>query len=438
METFIKLMDRVTKMTLLCFWMLGIVVFLTNSAVSDPAKWQTQPTFIPDLEEQVQHEPEPEPIPKWQENIMPETKDKIYLTWAYRPQKFTEKPPGVNVLAPLWFYVEDANEDGVPQLMDITELGRKADFKGYVNESHEQGAKVWATIVSFNPSLTDALIHTPEYKQAFIDKTASYIEELELDGINFDFENMNPAHKLDFTQFIKDCADAWKPLDTVISVDVTVKSDSPDSTNWYQSYDHKSLGEVADYLAVMTYDQHSNHSAAGPVASLEWVDHKIKGILEDVPSNKILLGIPFYGRDFPSRMVDDDPDYLEPTWSSQSRGVVTIFKKNVDDVLESDRFVNINNSEIIVNQWLVKNEWMNYDEVHYLKFIDQNGLVHEIWYEDEKSLALKAELVNKYHLAGVAVWQQAYGRDSFWEAIGSEIGLMDETSDVSSEEHQNE
>ena len=428
MEFIIRLIDRVTKRLLLYFWILGIVIFLTNSNISDLAKWQTRPTFISDIGEHVEPEPEPEPIPKWQDNIMPETKDKIYLTWAYKPQKFDEKPSGVNVLAPLWFYVEDKGGDGIPRLMDIIELGREADFNGYVNQSHEQGAKVWGTVVSFNPSLTDPLIHTSEYRQAFIEKMAAYIEELSLDGINFDFENMNPAHKMDFTEFVKDCADAWRPLGCVISVDVTVKSGAPDSTNWYQCYDHKSLGEVADYLAVMAYDQHSNHSVAGPVASLEWVDDKIKGILEDVPSNKILLGIPFYGRDFPSMMMDDDPDALEPTWSSGSRGVVTIFKKHVDEMLDSDRFTNINNKEIIVKEWLVKNEWMENDEVHYLKFIDQNDMFHEIWYDDEKSLALKADLVNKYHLAGVAVWQQSYGRDSFWEAVGSEIGLLNEIS----------
>jgi len=427
MEQVLECIDWLSRRILLFLWIFILFISLTGSTYySLTIEHQDEQVFNPIPEDTY----EPDPIPKkdWRDNIRPEPEHKIYATWAYRPQNFQGKPPGVNVLAPVWLYVVDENDDGIPRLKHIAELGRKADYKGYVQQAHQAGAEVWGTVVSFEPDLSDRLIHTPEYRQDFINKLIDCINDWELDGINFDFENMNPLHKLDYTDFIRECAEALRSIGCTVSVDVTVKSDIPEPNNWYQCYDHESLGQVVDYMAVMTYDQHSHHSQAGPVASLEWVERKIQGILEDVPSDKILLGVPFYGRDFPSLMEGDDPEMLIPTWSSQNRSVVTIFKSHVDKLMESDKFTNINGKEIKVKEWLIKNEWVEELGVHYIKFIDEEEKVHEIWYEEEKSLELKAKLVKKYHLAGVAVWQQAYGRDSFWEVIKNELQSSNDSS----------
>lgn len=437
MEHALKYIDCLSRRIMLFLWIFIIFISSTGSTYYSSninSKEQGGQVFNPIVEEELDSEAPPQK--DWRDNIQPEPEHKIFATWAYRPQKFQEKPIGVNVLAPIWLFVVDENDDNIPRLKHIAELGRNADYTGYVAQAHEAGAKVWGTIVSFESDLTDILIHTPEYRQKFINKMIECVNSWNLDGINFDFENMNPRHKLDFTDFIRECAEALRAIGRTISVDVTVKSDVPEPNNWYQCYDHESLGEVVDYVAVMTYDQHSHHSGAGPVASLDWVERKLQGILEDVPSDKILLGIPFYGRDFPSLIDEEDPENLIPTWSSQNRSVVTIFKSHVDQLLESDKFTDTNKKEIEVREWLVKNEWIDELGVHYIKFVDQENKVHEIWYDEEKSLALKASLVKKYHLAGVAVWQQAYGRDSFWEAISNELWPPEEISNEDSIEFE--
>jgi len=420
-------MNKIITILRFCFKGALLILFITAGLLPCPgtvdAGWSdrnVREVFSPggDIDGEGEEAP---PEKSWRDNIRPEPEHKIFATWAYRPLELKEKPPEVTVLAPVWFFVEDKNGDGIPRLMDVNELGRKTDIKAYVDKAHSEGAQVWGTVVSFTPSLSDALIHTPDLRQEFIDKLVYYVETYGLDGINFDFENMNPLHKLDYTAFIKECTDVLRPMGVIISVDVTVKADYESLTNWYQCYDHKSLGEVVDYMAVMTYDEHKNHSGAGPVASIRWVEEKLQGILEDVPSDKVLLGIPFYAYDFKSTMIDGNPDMLVPTWSAEKRGVVTVLKSQIDEMLAKDEYIDMNNQKIEIKEWLVKDEWDDDFGNYYLKFIDQNDIVHEIWYDEPRSLAEKARLVKKYHLAGVAVWRMNFGRPAFWEAIDREL-----------------
>lgn len=358
-------------------------------------------------------------IKDWRKNLRPDPIEKISLTWAYQPVKFTVMSSNINVLAPIWLYVEGDPLTGAPVLHDIKEMGKKVDFKEYVRQAHQKKVKVWATIVSFTPTITDFLIHMPAYRKVFMEKLASRAQEWKLDGVNFDFENMNPADKNDFTDFIRETRDVLKKEGCTISVDVTIKEDNIDTSlsNWYQCYDHAGLAQVVDYMAIMAYDEHKNHTGAGAVASLPWVENKLQGILEDVPSNKILLGLSFYTYDFRSTMVDGDPEQLVSTWSMENKGVVTTLFSQIEKLLRDGVYTDMQKKQIHVKKWLIKNQWDEYQQNYYVKFIDQNDLVHEIWFDETESLMRKTALAKTYHLAGVAVWQQAFGEPTLWKAI---------------------
>lgn len=68
------------------------------------------------------------------------------------------------------------------------------------------------------------------------------------------------------------------------------------NTGWHGSYDYSALSKYADYLMIMAYDEHYQGSPAGPVAGMEFVEESIKYALKHVPKEKIVLGVPFFGR----------------------------------------------------------------------------------------------------------------------------------------------
>jgi spore germination protein YaaH len=106
----------------------------------------------------------------------------------------------------------------------------------------------------------------------------------------------NIKDKSVFTTFISELSQKLKPKGIVLSVDVTIKA--PNS-NWSGCYERERLSQIADYIAVMTYDQHwSTSPISGSVAQLSWVEKGITDLLSEIPKDKLLLGLPFYTRDW--------------------------------------------------------------------------------------------------------------------------------------------
>src|SRR5690554_4705860 len=55
--------------------------------------------------------------------------------------------------------------------------------------------------------------------------------------------------------------------------------------------------EIVDYMIVMAYDEHWGTSPnAGSVASFPWVEKNLERLLEVIPSERLVLGIPTYTR----------------------------------------------------------------------------------------------------------------------------------------------
>lgn len=76
-----------------------------------------------------------------------------------------------------------------------------------------------------------------------------------------------------------------------VSVDVTRENNDP---FWSGSFDRKQIGQVADYVIMMGYEEHWGGSQVpGSVASLPWVKEGTELLMKDVPAHKILLGVPF-------------------------------------------------------------------------------------------------------------------------------------------------
>ncbi|GAA0369970.1 glycosyl hydrolase family 18 protein [Bacillus horti] len=312
---------------------------------------------------------------------------KINMTWEHVVSR-TPNPdnidpmPGVNVVSPTWFHFQD--EDG--------SLSNFAD-KSYVDWAHQQGYQVWALVTNeFDPDLTTTILSSYEKRRNVIRQLVYFSELYDLDGINIDFENVYLADKENVVQFMRELTPYMHDLGLVVSIDVTIKSTSE---MWSMFLDRPALGEIVDYMMIMTYDEHWGSSpVAGSVASLPWVENGLRGVLEEVPNEKVLLGIPFYTRLWKEEQGEDGQTKVSSRAFSMSGIENWMAERDVD---------------------------FTFDEAtgqHYAEYEDtEEKAVYKIWLEDERSVAQRIELVHKYDLAGVASWRRGFEKPVIWEVI---------------------
>lgn len=316
--------------------------------------------------------------------------DRINLVWEYvgnRTPKTVEIPdmPGLNVVSPTWFHVID-NDGNVSNAADTA----------YVRWAAERGYQVWGLVTNgFDRDRTKAVLSDPAKREKIVRQLLNYAALYDLDGINIDFENLYPEDKGLLVQFVRELTPLAHEAGLVVSIDVTIKSQNK---YWSLPYDRKVLGAIVDYVALMAYDENSkNGGEAGSVASLPWVEKGVKSLLEEVPAEKILLGVPFYTR----------------LWTEE--------KKPDGTVEVTARAVSMDAAREWVKETGVPLTWDEAAGQAYAEKADGNN-VTKVWLEDEKSMAARVEFVRKYNLAGLAAWRRGFEDEAIWTTIN--VGMQ--------------
>lgn len=319
---------------------------------------------------------------------MQETKQiegKVNMVWDYysevasAPDRTGVTMDGVNVVSPAFFHLNTSGE--------LTEnVGTQG--QAYIDWAHSNGYKVWPMVQNAGNGMlnvTSNIMNDYNKRQKLINQIVNYCVKYKLDGINIDFENMKKEDKDMYSRFIIELTPRLKDMGIVVSVDVT----APDgSETWSLCFDRNVIGDVADYIIFMAYDQYGTSSnKSGTTAGYDWVNLSLNKFLktEEIESNKIILAIPLYTR----------------LWTEDSSGKVvkqsTVSMKNVDSILPSG----------VNKQWddNLKQYYVEYQDGQYTK---------KMWIEDEKSLKEKINLINSNNLGGVASWEKGMETDNFW------------------------
>lgn len=306
--------------------------------------------------------------------------ENFILTWhqissyGKTPDLSSEEKLPVDVICPTIFSL---NVEGI--------VINEGDIK-YVNDAHEKGYKVWGLFDnSFNADWTSNLFKSEEYIDRTIAQILFYSSLYDLDGINFDFENMYLSNKEDYVNYIQRACNYIKFQNVRSSLDVTVPWGSD---MWSKVYDREKLAKYVDYMCLMAYDEFwASSKTAGPVASLPWVEKAIVKSLELIPREKLVLGIPFYMR----------------KWEISNNKAV------------GSTAIGFNSFEKIKET----NENIVYDESSGQNFIEysEDGKTYRIWIEDELSIGKRFNLAGKYNLNGVGIWSRIFANEETWKII---------------------
>lgn len=172
-----------------------------------------------------------------------------------------------------------------------------------------------------------------------------------------------------------------------LSISLPVKTEKAD---WWPGYDYVTLGRNCDFVVLMAYDK--NPGTPGPQSGIDWVEEVVDYAIARIPAEKVVLGIGYYGYD----------------WGPSGRSSV-ILKNNGATYLKF--------ADELSRQYGLQLELDEKSGLYYGKYTDEYGNTHQIWMESDYSVDIKAKMVIRKGLKGVALWRLGYSSPSFWDTL---------------------
>lgn len=267
----------------------------------------------------------------------------------------------------------------------------------FIQEMHAKGIKV----IPFLSNHWDRAkgIKALENREKLAQELTDAVIRYELDGVNVDIENVTEVEREHYTDFVRLLRDKL-PDGTTLAVAV-----APNPWNlkkgWQGSYDYSGLAQYSDYLMIMAYDESYTGGPAGPVASYAFVEATIKQALTLAPKEKIVLGIPFYGR----------------YWKNgAARGGYGLSNTDVSRLIQ-----NYNGKVYFDTAKKSPYAVITIDQADAKPYVLGSKLEagsYTIWYENETSIKYKLGLVNKYDLKGTGSWSLGQETQDTWNYYG--------------------
>jgi GH18 family chitinase len=265
-----------------------------------------------------------------------------------------------------------------------------------IGATHRAGKKILISLGGANSgSVFSSVAGTVVVRTAFINNLVTYVVTNHYDGADFDWEQpSSSADSINELVLMKGTREAFHQTDPALLLTMAVGSSSYGGR--YRNYD--SLGQYVDWFNVMTYDMDQGWSGkSGYNAALYYyagmgsdysVDQSISYLTRSrrIPSSKLVLGVPFYGKTFNNCSSFNTP------FSFSS----TPFYYDIASLTGWTRY------------------WDTIAQVPYLS----NGS-SVITYDDPMSISLKCQYAKTQGMAGIMIWELSQ------DVVGQSQPLLD-------------
>lgn len=265
--------------------------------------------------------------------------------------------------------------------------------------SHSLNVHFCATLFSSHSSFWGS----PTAQQTFITNAINLLNSRPgSNGINIDFEGMGSSDKVPFTAFMTNLCNQVHAANPNYKVTMALYA-----VDWSTSFDIPALNSLVDNFIIMGYDYYySGSSTAGPEAPLynfqasynytlaKSITYYLK---QGASKNKLLLGLPWYGREWETNAN---------TAPSNTTGGFT----------SSRTYSYVKNNPTIYSA-ANKNWEPNCFNPYYSYQVSGNW--RQCWIDDIYSYSRKFDLVNQRGIGGIGIWALGYddGYTDLWDLI---------------------
>lgn len=355
-----------------------------------------------------------------------------FPNWAiYRARPFYAKDINPNLITHINYAFASVDTDGTIHLFNPWSdtdfnAGNTGDkpysgnfYQLYQLKKQKPGLKTLISIGGWTLSNTfSQMTSTATTREKFAQNCVNFCKKYDFDGVDIDWEypgyahhNGRPKDTSNFTLLLEAVSKKFKAQNPILLLTIAAPADH----KHYKDIEVAKIHQYLDWINIMGYDFHgpwggredavTNHLA--PIKQTEVGDPQlnIKSVLnyyisQNVPKEKILLGLPLYGRSFAG--VDDTPTGLYSTYAGP--GYATA--EEVGYVFFSD-----------IQKNLIKTYKTYWDPMALGAYIYNPTTKDIISYDNEQSWTLKSQIIKDLGLGGAMVWELGMDTMPDWKMM---------------------
>lgn len=257
------------------------------------------------------------------------------------------------------------------------------DDQFMIQWAYRLGARPILTLTPFGPDgmfnnyLITTMVNDEVVKNRLFQNLLAAMNEKGFQGVDVDFEYILSADRVPFANFVADLQNFLTPYGYTVSVALAPKTSDDQPGLLYEGKDYGLLGNAADWVLLMTYEWGYTYGPPMAVAPINKIIEVVNYAVTRIDPSKIHLGIPNYGYDWP---LPYEKGVTKARTISNTEAVQIAIRAGVPILFDETAM----------------SPYFTYTE---------NGIRHEVWFEDVRSLTEKYSLLPSYQLRGISIWQ---------------------------------
>lgn len=244
---------------------------------------------------------------------------------------------------------------------------------------------------NFNNQLVKAVVTDIPMQDVLIQNLLEIMRAKNYKGLDVDFEFILPENRQDYVNFIKKITGVMNENGFRVSVALAPKTSDEQKGLLYEGMDYEGLGASANSVFLMTYEWGYTYGPPMAIAPINKVKEVVNYAITKIPKEKIVLGVPGYAYDWPL-------PYVRGTTKAETIGntqAVQIAAQNGSTI--------------------------NFDQESQSPFFNyiSNGITHEVWFEDVRSILEKVKLADQNDFKGIGYWNLMRPFRANWSLLNS-------------------
>ena len=285
-----------------------------------------------------------------------------------------------------------ANRDGsltAPSMDDIPNIARSAGVANAMVVSNLENFQ-------FSADLAHSIFESRAVQDLLFNNIIQVANTVGFKDIHFDFELLTPTDRELYNNFLRRARDAFHAVGLTISTAVAPKT-SDVTTGIYGAHDYRVQGSIVDFIALMTYEWGFMYSNPQAVSPINQVRNVLRYAVSVIPRNKIMLGQNLYGYDWSAPYPPEGGQPAKAVSPQQALDIA--IRENA--VIQYD----------------------NVAQAPFFRYTTNEGIRHEVWFEDARSIQAKFDLIKQYNIKGIMYWKLGLAFPQNWVLLHDNFNI---------------